>query len=147
MFSPEKWPHRLLLLQKWKSDSGPGPFFHKLLTPGPNPGTKKTHNPSGVESGTPDPVPPLGTVMLTTDCQKYICNTMISKNDCTAYWTTTRTGFILDTSALDEHYKFYTVTQQCFSPGVSKLRPADQIRPTKPFHLPCKDIFSIMKKS
>jgi len=51
----------------------------------------------------------LGTLMLTIYCQKYIWNTMTSKNNCTSYWTTT--GFILDTSTLDEHYM---TLHQCF---------------------------------
>ena len=38
MSLPKKWLHRLLLLPKWKSDSGSGPDFHKFLTPGPGPG-------------------------------------------------------------------------------------------------------------
>jgi len=42
-----------------KSDSGTGPVFHKFLTPVPNPGSEKTQNSSGVDSGNPDPVPPL----------------------------------------------------------------------------------------
>jgi len=41
MFLPKKWLHRLLLLPKWKSDSGPAPFFHKFLTPGPDLGPRE----------------------------------------------------------------------------------------------------------
>ena len=41
MLLPEKWPHRLLLLLKWKSDHGSGPVFHKFLTPGLDPDPKK----------------------------------------------------------------------------------------------------------
>ena len=41
MFLPKKWPHRLLLLPKWKSDSGSGSGFHKFLTPGPDLGPKE----------------------------------------------------------------------------------------------------------
>ena len=37
----KKKTHRLLLLPKLKSDSGAGPFFPKILTPGPDPGPKK----------------------------------------------------------------------------------------------------------
>jgi len=33
MFSLNKLPHRFLLLPKLKSDAGPGPVFHKYLTP------------------------------------------------------------------------------------------------------------------
>ena len=55
MFLLKKWQHRLLLLPKLKVTPDTGPVFPKLLTPGP----KKTQNPTGVDSGTPDPVPPL----------------------------------------------------------------------------------------
>ena len=41
--------------RNWKVTPDTGPVFPKLLTPGP----KKTQNPTGVDSGTPDPVPPL----------------------------------------------------------------------------------------
>ena len=51
MFLPKKWPHRLLLLLKWKSDSGSG--FSKILTPDPK--EKFTILPES----TPDPDPPL----------------------------------------------------------------------------------------
>jgi len=34
----------------------PGPVFHKFWTPGQDPGpTEEKQNPSGVDSGTPDP--------------------------------------------------------------------------------------------
>jgi len=36
--------------------------------------------------------------------------------------------------------------KQRYRPGVSKLHPAGQIMPAKPFHLACKDILSVMKK-
>jgi len=42
-----------------KSDSGSGSGFHKILTPVPDPGPKKTHNLAGVYSGAPDQWPPL----------------------------------------------------------------------------------------
>jgi len=41
MFLPKKWPHRLLLLPKWKIDSGSASGFHKFSTPGPDPGSKE----------------------------------------------------------------------------------------------------------
>ena len=44
MFLLKKWPHRLLLLPKLKSDSG---------------SERKSQNPAGVDSCTPDPVPAL----------------------------------------------------------------------------------------
>jgi len=37
MFLLKKWPHRLLLLPKLKSDSGAGPVFPKFSTPDPGP--------------------------------------------------------------------------------------------------------------
>jgi len=37
----------------------PVPAFHKILTPGPDLGPKETQNPAEVDSGTPDPWPPL----------------------------------------------------------------------------------------
>ena len=43
----------------WKVTPGPSPFFHKNLTPGSDPGTKKMQKPAGVDSGIPDPWPPL----------------------------------------------------------------------------------------
>ena len=49
MFLLKKWPHRLLLLPKLKSDSESGPGFSQILTPGLK---EKTHNPAGVDSGT-----------------------------------------------------------------------------------------------
>jgi len=59
MFLLEKCPHRLLLLPKLKSDSGPGPFFSNFW-PGSGSGSEtKTQNSAGVDSGFPDPVPPL----------------------------------------------------------------------------------------
>jgi len=51
-------PHRLLLLPRLKSDSGPGPFFSKIFD-SLSGSERKTQNPAGVDSGTPDPVPPL----------------------------------------------------------------------------------------
>ena len=41
MFLLKKWPHRLLLLPKLKSDSGSGSGFPKFLTPGPDPVRRK----------------------------------------------------------------------------------------------------------
>jgi len=50
MFLPKKWPHRLLLLPKWKSDSGSG--FSQIFDSGSG-SQWKTQNPAGVDSGTP----------------------------------------------------------------------------------------------
>jgi len=49
-----KWPHRILLLPKLKSDSGS--IFSQIFDSGSE---RKTLNPAGVNSCTPDPVPPL----------------------------------------------------------------------------------------
>jgi len=58
MLLPKKWPHRLLLLPKWKSDSGSA--FLQIFDSGSGSGSeRKTQNPAGVDSGNPDPVPPL----------------------------------------------------------------------------------------
>jgi len=54
MFLPKKWPHRLQLLPKWKSDFWSG--FSQIFDSGSE---RKTQNPAGVDSGTPVPVPPL----------------------------------------------------------------------------------------
>ena len=60
MFLLKKWPHRLLLLPKWKSDSGSGSGFSQIFDTGSGSGSeRKTQNPAGVDSGTPNPVPPL----------------------------------------------------------------------------------------
>jgi len=56
MFSLKKWSHRLLLLLKLKTDSGSG--FSQIFDSG-SLSEWKTQNPAGVESGYPDPVPPL----------------------------------------------------------------------------------------
>ena len=58
MFLLKKWPQRLLLLLKWKSDSGSGFVFSQIFDSGSG-SERKTQNPAGVDSGTPDPVPPL----------------------------------------------------------------------------------------
>ena len=58
MFLPKKWPHRLLLLPKLKSDSGSGSVFSEKFDSRSG-SERKTHNPSGVDSGNPGPVPPL----------------------------------------------------------------------------------------
>ena len=50
----KKWPRRLLLLPKWKSDSGFG--FSQIFDSGSE---RKTQNPGGVDSATPDPWPTL----------------------------------------------------------------------------------------
>ena len=60
MFLPTKWPHRLLLLPKWKSDSGSG--FLRIFDSWSG-YERKTQNPAGVDSGKPDLVPPLVSVM------------------------------------------------------------------------------------
>ena len=60
MFLPKKWPHRLLLLPKLKSDSGSGSDLSQIFDSGSQSGSeRKTQNPAGVDSRTPDPVPPL----------------------------------------------------------------------------------------
>jgi len=56
MFLLKKRPHRLLLLPKRKSGSGSGSGFSQIFDSGSE---RKTRNPVGVDSGTPDPVPPL----------------------------------------------------------------------------------------
>ena len=56
MFLPKKWPHRILLLLNWKSDSRSG--FSQIFDSGSG-SEIKTQNPAGVDSGNPDPVPPL----------------------------------------------------------------------------------------
>ena len=55
-FLLKKWRHRLLLLLKLKSDSGSGSVFFQIFDSGSE---EKTQNPTGDESGYPDPVPPL----------------------------------------------------------------------------------------
>jgi len=55
MFLPKKWPHRLLP-PKWKSDAGS--CFSQIFDSGSE---TKTQKPAGVDSGNPDPVPPLAT--------------------------------------------------------------------------------------
>jgi len=51
MFFPKKWPHRLLLLPKFKSDSGSGSGFSQIFDSGSG---GKTQNPGGIDSGIPD---------------------------------------------------------------------------------------------
>ena len=51
MFLPKKWPHRLLLLPKWKNDSGSG--FSQIFDSGSG-SERKTQNPAAVDSGNPD---------------------------------------------------------------------------------------------
>ena len=56
----KKWPHRLLLLPKLKSDSGSGSGFSQIFDPWSWSGSeRRRQNPAGVDSSTPDPVPPL----------------------------------------------------------------------------------------
>ena len=58
MFVLKKWSHRLLPLSKWKSDSRSG--FSQNFDSGSGSGSeRKTQNPAEVDSGNPDPVPPL----------------------------------------------------------------------------------------
>ena len=57
-FLLNKWPHRLLLLPKGKSDSGSGSVFSQIFDSG-SWSEWKTQNPAGVDSGNPDPVPSL----------------------------------------------------------------------------------------
>ena len=53
MFLSKKWLHRLLLLPKWKSDSGSGSVFSQIFDSGSGSGSeRKTQNPSWVDSGT-----------------------------------------------------------------------------------------------
>jgi len=60
MFLPKKWPDRLLLLPKLKSDSGSRSGFSQIFDSESQSGSeRKTQNPAGVDSGTPDPVQPL----------------------------------------------------------------------------------------
>ena len=54
MFLLKKWPRRLLLLPKLKSDSGSG--FHKFMGSGSG-SERKMQNPAVVDSGMPDPWP------------------------------------------------------------------------------------------
>ena len=57
MYFLKKWPHRLLLLPKWKSDSGSG--FSQIFDSVSGSGSeRKTQKPAGVDAGNPDPVPP-----------------------------------------------------------------------------------------
>ena len=58
MFLSEKWQRSLLLLPKWKSDSGFGCGFSQIFDFGSG-SERKTKNPAGVASSNPDPVPPL----------------------------------------------------------------------------------------
>jgi len=58
MFLLMKWPHRLLLLPKWKSDSRSVSGFSQIFDSGSG-SNGKTKNPAGVDSGNPDPVPPV----------------------------------------------------------------------------------------
>jgi len=67
MFLLKKWPPRLLLLPKLKSDTGSGPGFHKLWVRF----RKKTKNPAGVDSGS------MATSrLLSQQC----CHSIIKKN-------------------------------------------------------------------
>ena len=62
MFLPKKWPQRLLLLPKWKNNTGSGSGFSQSFYTGSWSGSeRKTQNSDGVDSGTPDPVPSLPT--------------------------------------------------------------------------------------
>jgi len=56
MFLLQKWPHRLLPLPKLKRDSGSRFCFSQIFN---SRSERKTQNPAGVDSGTPDPWPPL----------------------------------------------------------------------------------------
>ena len=60
MFLLKKWRHRLLLLPKLKRDSSSGSGLSQIFYFCPGSGSeRKTQNAAGVDSGTPDPVPPL----------------------------------------------------------------------------------------
>ena len=58
MFLPKKCPHWLLLLPKLQSDSGSGSVFSQIFDSGSG-SERKTQNPAGFGSGTPDPWPSL----------------------------------------------------------------------------------------
>jgi len=52
--------------RNWKVTPDPGPVFPKILTP--DPGPKEMQNPAGVQSGTPDPVPPVVRTYILHHC-------------------------------------------------------------------------------
>jgi len=63
-FYNKTWPRRLLLLMKLKSDSGS--VFLQIFDSGYGSRSKrKTQNPAGVDSGPPNPVPPMVSSKLT----------------------------------------------------------------------------------
>ena len=66
MFLLKKCPYKLLLLPELKSDSGFG--FSQIFDSGSGSGSeRKMQNPSGVDSGTPDPWPPAGVTFSDSD--------------------------------------------------------------------------------
>jgi len=65
-FLLKKWQCRLLLLQKLKSDSGSGSGFSHIFDSGSE---RKTQNPARVDSGTPDPWPPLPSTHSLYQCR------------------------------------------------------------------------------
>ena len=59
MFLHKNWPRRLLLLPRLKSDAGSRSGFSKIFHSVSGSGyERKKQNPAGVDSGTPDQVPP-----------------------------------------------------------------------------------------
>ena len=77
MFFLKKWPFRLLLLLKLKSDPDPGLAFPKFLTPGPHPGAKEKRR--ILPELTPDPVPPLVNYCWIEECSPSLNRSRILK--------------------------------------------------------------------
>ena len=75
VFLLKKWPRRLLLLAKLKSGSASGPGFSQIFESGSE---RKTQNPAGVDSGTPDQVPPLLSINYTRE--------NVSRNSAAEQW-------------------------------------------------------------
>jgi len=69
----KKWPRRLMLRAKLRSDSGSG--FSQNFDSGSE---KKTQNPAGVDSGTPDPWPPLVIANDLKQCWIFTQNQLLS---------------------------------------------------------------------
>jgi len=81
MFLLKKWPHRLLLLPKSKSDPGCASSFSQIFDSGSGSGSeRKTQNPTGVDAGNLDPVPPLvfGSEMITIRFAGWISGRIVS---------------------------------------------------------------------
>jgi len=60
----------------------PGPVFHIFLTPGPK---EKLQDPAGVDSGNPDPVPPLPESRSTSNAVPHACGIMVTSPSPRAY--------------------------------------------------------------